>query len=126
MYFIKTPIPRQNKIANILGCSIGSFPSTYLGLPLGLKVLDSFWEDLINKFSKKLVGWKGNILSQAGKLILLKSCLQSIPTYALSLFRIPMKFAESIDKIQRKFLWTGTEEKKRMPLIAWDQVCKPI
>ena len=37
-----------------------------------------------------------------------------------------MKFVESIDKIQRNCLWTSTEEKRRMPLIAWDQVCKPI
>lgn len=126
VYFLNTPILRQHKIAKILGCSIGSLPSSYLGLPLGLKAPDSFWEDLINKFSKKLASWKGNLLSQAGKLTLLKASLQSIPTYALSLFKIPSKYAEAIDKIQRNFLWTGTEEKKRMPLIAWDQVCKPV
>jgi hypothetical protein len=126
VFFLNTPIPRQNKIAKILGCSIGSLPSSYLGLPLGLKAPDSFWKDLINKFSKKLAGWKGNLLSKASKLILLKASLQSIPTYALSLFRIPTKFAEAVDKIQRNFLWTGTEKKKGMPLISWDQVCKPI
>lgn len=120
VFFLNTPILRQHKIAKILGCSIGSFPSSYLGLPLGLKALDSFWEDLINNFSKKLAGWKGNLLSQAGKLTLLKASLQSIPTYALSLFKIPSKYAEAIDKIQRNFLWTGSEEKKRMPLISWD------
>lgn len=49
-----------------------------------------------------------------------------MPTYALSLFRIPMKFVEAIEKIERNFLWTGTEEKKRMHLIAWDQFCKPF
>lgn len=63
VFFFNTPIPRKNKISKILGCSIGSFPSTYLGLPLGLKVPDSFWVDFINKFNKKLVGWKGNLLS---------------------------------------------------------------
>lgn len=56
VFFFNTPIPRQNKIVKILGCSIGSFPSTYLGLPLGLKVPDSFWVDLISKFNKKLAG----------------------------------------------------------------------
>ena len=37
-----------------------------------------------------------------------------------------MKFIDTIDKIQRNFLWTCTEEKKRMALIAWDQIYKPI
>lgn len=37
-----------------------------------------------------------------------------------------MKFANTIDKFQRNFLWTGTEEKKRTTLISWDQICKPI
>ena len=99
VYFINTPIQRQNKIAKILGCSIWSLPSSYLGLPLGLKIPDSFWENLINKISKKLAGWKGILLSQAGKLTLLKACLQSIPTFALSLFKIPSKYADSIEKI---------------------------
>ena len=126
VFFLNTPLPRQLKIAKILGCSIGALPSSYLGLPLGLKAPDSFWEVLINKFSKKLAGWKGNFLSQAGKLTLLKASLQSIPIYALSLFKIPSKFADSIDKVLRNFLWTGTEDKKRLPLIAWDMVCKSV
>ena len=45
--------------------------------------------------------------------------------YALSLFRILGKFVDAIDKIQRKFLWSGIEDKKRMSLIAWDKICKP-
>ena len=126
MFFVNTTIIRQNKIAKILGCSIGSFPRIYLGLPLETNALDSFWDGLIKKFNKKLSGWKGNLLSQARKIILLKACLQSTPTYSLSLFKILVKFAKTIDKIQRNFLWFSTEEKKRMALIAWDQVCKPI
>ena len=101
LFFVNTPDHRQRKIANILRCSIGSFLRTYLGLPLGPSPSDTFWEDLVKKFNKKLVGWKGNKLSQAGKVILLKVCLQSLPTYASSLFRIPTKFADAIDKIQR-------------------------
>ena len=102
LYFINTPILRQSKIANILGFSIGSFPCIYLGLPLGPNPSDSFLEDLIKTFNKKLAGWKGNLLSQDGKIILLKACLQSIPTYALRLFRIPAKYVDTIDKIKKE------------------------
>ena len=69
-----------------------------------------------------MVGWKGASLSQAGKCLLVKSTLQNLPIYALSLFGIPVKFAE---KIQRDFLWTELEGKKRYPLVAWEKVCLP-
>ena len=52
IFFLNTLIPRQRKIANILGSSVGNFLGTYLGLPLGQKPLDSFWEKLVEKFNK--------------------------------------------------------------------------
>lgn len=111
LFLINTHFLRKQKIANILGCSIGSFPRTYLGLPLGFSPSKSFWEDLVEKFNKKLVGWKGNMLSQVGKVTLLKACLQTVPTYALSLFKLLAKFLDAIDKIQRNFLWSSTKGK---------------
>lgn len=64
-------------------------------------------------------------MSQAGKVLLLKAPLQNLPVYALSLFKIPAKFVEIIEKIQKCFLWSGVEEKKRIPFVALDNVCKP-
>jgi hypothetical protein len=109
-----------------MGCEIGVFPRTYLGLPLCLDPPNFFWGSLVDKLHSKLAGWKGSLLSQAGKLVVLKVVLQSSPLYALSVFKIPRKYANAIDKIQKNFLWTGMETKKRMALIAWDKVCKPV
>ena len=74
----------------------------------------------------KLAGWKGSLLSQVGKVIVLKSILQNVSLYALSVFKIPRKFAQAIEKIQKLFLWTGMEIKKRLPLIGWEKVCMPL
>ena len=82
-----------------MGCEIGSLPTIYLGLPLGQKPPDSFWNGILDKFNKKVTGWKGATLSQAGKCLLVKSTLQNLATYALSLFVIPSKFVERMDKI---------------------------
>ena len=57
-------------------------------------------------------------MSQEGKVNLLKAFLESIPTYACSLFSIQAKFVDAIDKIQRNFLWLGSKERKRVSLIA--------
>ena len=48
-----------------------------------------------------------------------------MPIYALSLYSIPVKYVERMEKIQRDFLWTGAERNKRYPLVAWDKVCLP-
>ena len=107
IFFVNTLEDRKRKIARILGCGVGKRPSTYHGLPLGSSPLDSFWNGIIDRFNKKLVGWKGASLSQVGKCLLVKSTLQNLPMYALSLFGIPIKFAEKMERIQRDFLWTG-------------------
>ncbi|XP_057850689.1 uncharacterized protein LOC131061171 [Cryptomeria japonica] len=96
VYFINTPERRQTKISAILGSQIGNLPASYLGLSLFQVPPDTFRGALVDKVHKKLAGWKGSLLSQAGKVQLLKSTLQSIPLYAISLFRIPVKFAEAI------------------------------
>ena len=80
---------------------------------------------MLDRFSKKLAGWKGATLSQAGKCQLVKSILQNLPIYALSLFTISVKFAKRMEKIQRDFLWMGAERTRRYPLMAWDRVFLP-
>ena len=108
-----------------MGCGVGSLPSTYLGLPLGSSPPESFWNGILDRFNRKMAGWKGVFLSQAGKCLLVKSSLQNLPIYALSLFGIPGKIADRMEKIQRDFLWTENEGKKRYPLVAWEKVCLP-
>ncbi len=125
LFFINTSEFRQRKIARILGYGVGSFPSTYLGLPLGSSPPESFWNGILDRFNRKMAGWKGVSLSQAGKCLLVKSSLQNLPIYALSLFGILGKIAERMEKIQRDFLWNGNEGKKRYPLVAWEKVCLP-
>ncbi|XP_059076611.1 uncharacterized protein LOC131875908 [Cryptomeria japonica] len=125
IFFINTPPQRKRKIAHIIGCVVDSFPSIYLGLPQGLSPPDTFWRSIVDRFNKKLARWKVPLLSQARKLQLLKSSLQNLPVYALSLFMIPSKFVEAIEKIHKIFLCSGVEDRRRIPLVAWEKVCLP-
>ena len=56
---------------------------------------------------------------------MVKSIFQNLPTYALSLFGIPAKHGDRMEKIQRDFLWTGADDHKRYHLVSWDLVCLP-
>lgn len=72
LFFINTHVDRQRKITSILRCGVRNLPLSYLGLPLGTKLPDSFWNGIIDMFSKKLVGWKGTTLNQARECVLVK------------------------------------------------------
>lgn len=52
-----------------------------------------------------------------------QSCLPHIPSYFLSLFKIPTLVALMIKKMQRDFLWLRTRKGKKDHLITWDVVC---
>lgn len=69
--------------------------------------------------------WKGSILSSAGKFLLIKSMLQNLPIYIMSLYKIPSTYRERIERIQKNFLWQGMEEKFKYHLVSSDKVCTP-
>ena len=125
MFFFNTLSKREKKIAKILGCKDGFLPSTYLGLPLGFLPPNSFWDNLVDHFNRKLARCKGITLCQVGNVILIKSTLQNLPTYALSLFSIPSKVDSHLERIQRNFMWPGPDDSKIYPLVAWDSIYKP-
>ena len=76
-------------------------------------------------FYRKLPGWKGFTLSQARKVMLIKSTLQNLPTYALNLFSIHSKVAKHLEAIQRNSTWPKTNKNKKYPLMAWENICRP-
>lgn len=87
------------ELAEILGRSIGTFPTTYRGLPLGAKFKSkAVWCGVIEKFEKKFASWQLQYLSMGGRLTLINSVLNSIPTYYMSLFLMSSKVLKQLDK----------------------------
>lgn len=87
-----------------MGCDIGSFKTKYLGLPLGAKFkVVHIWSEVIER--EKAVTWRMQYLAMFKRLTLLKSVLDSIPMHIMSLFPMPSKVQNQIDKIRRSFLW---------------------
>ena len=96
---------------------------SYLGMPLGASHNSpSIWNPILEKFERKLAGWKKLYLSKRGRLMLLKSTLFSLPTYFLPLFTIPTYVANKIEKLHRDFLWGDS----KFHPIGWDKVYVPI
>ncbi|XP_060969748.1 uncharacterized protein LOC133036976 [Cannabis sativa] len=57
--------------ASQIGCEVGNWPTSYLGIPLGGSPRKKlFWAPVLEKCAKKLNGWKASFLSRGGRLTL--------------------------------------------------------
>jgi hypothetical protein len=73
-----------------LDVPVGNFPIKYLGIPLHYqKLRREDLQPLIDKIIKMIAGWRGKLLTRAGRIILIQTCLASIPIYLLSFFKFP-------------------------------------
>lgn len=97
--------------------------TTYLGMPLGneYKALE-IWDGIVEKTEKKLARWKAQYLSLGCRLTLIKSALDSLPTYVISLSPIPSKVVKKLDKLRRNFLWQGCNEGSGYNLVKWETI----
>jgi hypothetical protein len=82
---------------------------------------------LIEKIARKLATWKALLLTQSGRLILIKSVLTAIAVYHILSLDLPPWVLDCINKICRSFFWHGSKEARGgQCLVAWNQVCKPL
>jgi hypothetical protein len=103
--------------AGIFGCPVGEFPIKYLGIPLhhsklGIEDL----QPLVDKIIKRIAGRRGKLLTQTGRLILIKTCLASIPVYLMSFFKFPRWAIDLLNSHMANCFWDDYEGHKKMHL----------
>lgn len=102
------------RLALTFGCSIGTFPFTYLGLPMG--TTKPKFEDLtpmMDRMERKLSGCS-TWLSYSGRLQMLNAAITPITTYAMCTIRLPRGVIDNIDRVRKQCLWRGNTEKKKV------------
>ncbi|KAJ0433652.1 putative RNA-directed DNA polymerase [Helianthus annuus] len=110
-------------MAACMGCKAGNIPFVYLGIKVGAnmnRILS--WEPVKEIFRSRLSKWKANVLSIGGRLTLIRSVLESLPTYYFSLYKAPKKIITELEAQMKRFLWGGSDEVKRMHWVGWDKV----
>lgn len=105
---------------------VEQFPCKYLGLPLHIgKTRRVDEQALIDKVGARLPGWKGRLLTRAGRLTLVNSVLSYITVYHMTSFPLSKWAIKRIDRLRRNFLWKGSEQARGGHcLVNWPRVCR--
>ena len=60
-----------------------------------------------------------------GREILIKTVAQAIPTYSMSLFKLPKVLYEEINSILAEYRWGQLRNEKKIHWIKWSNLCEP-
>lgn len=75
-FFFNTPVTTQKSISRILGFSIASLPSKYLGAPvIASDLKHASWKDLLEKLEARIFLWTHRTLNMASRVVLIKAIL---------------------------------------------------
>lgn len=104
---------------------MGSLPFSYLGIRIGgLRGRKNEWQEVVQKVRSRLKKWEGRKISIEGRVTLINSVLSSIPTYFISMYKVPKAIIKEFIKLQRNFLWGGGVDDKKLAWISWHDICK--
>ena len=98
----------------LFGCEVSFTPFRYLGIPMSHhKLNNSDWNAVVQRFEKKLSGWKEKYMSSGGRLVLINYVLSSLPLFMMSFFEVPKEVLKRLDNIRSRFYWQGDETKRK-------------
>lgn len=86
----------------------------YLGVPsIHSRVTGATFSKVRERVTEKLEGWKAKHLSLAGRQVLAKPVLSTVPYYAMQSAKLPLVVCDDIDKtIRRCFIWGGDKNSR--------------
>lgn len=87
----------------------------YLGFSnmVGRRKKEAF-QNLKDRFRKKIHGYNVKFLSQGGKEIFLKSVLQATPTYFMTYFLLPKSLYGELNSLIARFWWQKGKGKREI------------
>jgi hypothetical protein len=96
----------KQSITAIMGVQAVLGTGKYLGLPSIIgRNRTTVFAFIKNRVWKKINSWSSKCLSKAGREVMIKSVLQAIPSYVMSIFLLPATIISSIEKMMNSFWW---------------------
>jgi hypothetical protein len=114
----------KQSITDIMGVQAVLGTDKYLGLPLMIGrnrmavfayVKDHVWQ--------KINSWSCKCLSKAGWEVMIKSVLQAIPSYIMSIFLLPDTIISTIENMMNSFWWgCGGSRSRGIHWMSWEKL----
>jgi hypothetical protein len=113
------------KLASILQVESIEFDDKYLGLPIPEgRMKDDKFQPTKEKLQKKCSDWSEKYSSSAAKESLIKSVVQAITNYAISIFKFFVGLCDELTQIIRNFWWSDEDDRNKVHWMAWDKMTK--
>nr|GEU44715.1 RNA-directed DNA polymerase, eukaryota, reverse transcriptase zinc-binding domain protein [Tanacetum cinerariifolium] len=90
--------------------------------PEAVKLLNRVQQVLVDLFKARTSGWKANLISIGERLTRIKSVLESLGIYYLSIFKVPKMVVESLESLRVVFFSGGHEDNKKIVLVKWSNI----
>jgi hypothetical protein len=117
---------RLAQISQFIGFNIGTFPFMYLGIPIFKgKPRVAYLQPVADKIKAKLASWKASLLSIAGRVQLVKSVIQGMLVYSISIYSWPISLLKGLERWIKNFIWSGDISQRKLVTVAWKKVCRP-
>lgn len=111
----------KDDILQAIRIPVGTLPVRYLGIPLAAESLKlPHYAPLIKKLKDNIQRWQPNSLSYAGRLELIRSVLQGVSCFWLSILPVPQSVLDVITRICRQFFWNS-----KSSMVAWKDIVLP-
>ncbi|KAM6599952.1 hypothetical protein CsatA_019561 [Cannabis sativa] len=114
------------RMCSLLGMVEAPPNSLYLGLPCTMgRNKNAILGFLKDKMEKRILSWEGRLLSKAGKEVLVKTVAQALPSYAMSVFLLPIDTCNKLEGMMAKFWWRSDSSKSHgVHWKSWQQLTK--
>ncbi|KAF7831771.1 putative ribonuclease H protein [Senna tora] len=116
----------KKTISSDLGLKFSSCLGKYLGTWIDGKCSKKkAVEEVVAKVRGKLQSWKSRCLSQAARLTLINSVINSYLVYPISTIYFAKNDCRIIESIMARFFWGDQEGKRKVHLLSWKNLCRP-
>ncbi|XP_060969607.1 uncharacterized protein LOC133036861 [Cannabis sativa] len=123
-----TVVNTRNSICNLMHIQEAGEDSMYLGLPSIVgRNKNAVLGFLKERMRKRINGWEGRFLSRAGKEILIKTVVQSLPSYAMNVFLFPIGTCNELERMMASFWWKSNNSNGNgsgITWMSWDRMTK--
>lgn len=84
------------------------------------------WDHVVNLVGSRLAQWMSCHLSMGGRITLIKSVLNYIPIYALSVYVLYVRVRNNLYSLMSMCLWGGFDNFRKLHLVDWNTITMPI